>query len=163
MYISTVNDVLCVFEVAIHWFIHSGPIPAHSITQCHCIESLVDVTVFRRTCSCLLQNWINIVERFAINMFVLWPDAFNERHPLMTRCMLHYIIDWLHVTCLQLNNSCFDIIYICVLVWLLGDIYVTYLLTSLRACSHIRPTLRNAIVISLLPASRSGPNSTREP
>ena len=39
----------------------------------------------------------------------------------------------------------------------------TYLLSPLRACSHIRPTPRNAIVVCPLPALRPGPNSTREP
>ena len=37
------------------------------------------------------------------------------------------------------------------------------LLSPLHACSHIRPTPRNAIVVCPLPASRPGPNSTREP
>ena len=40
---------------------------------------------------------------------------------------------------------------------------VRYLLNPLRACSHIRPTPRNAIVICLLPASRPSLNSNREP
>ena len=37
------------------------------------------------------------------------------------------------------------------------------LLSPLRACSHIRPTPRNAIVVYPLPALRPGPNCTREP
>ena len=40
---------------------------------------------------------------------------------------------------------------------------LTYLLSPLRACSHIRPTPRNAIVVCPLPALRPGPNSTRVP
>ena len=40
---------------------------------------------------------------------------------------------------------------------------LTYLLSPLRACSHIRPTPRNAIVFCPLPVLRPGPNSTREP
>ena len=43
--------------------------------------------------------------------------------------------------------------------------YITYLLSPFRACSHISPTPRNgdAIVFCSLPASRPGPNATREP
>ena len=45
-----------------------------------------------------------------------------------------------------------------------NDLYSTYLrLSPLRACSHIRPTPRNAILFCPLPALRPGPNSTREP
>ena len=39
---------------------------------------------------------------------------------------------------------------------------LTYLLSPLRACSHIRPTPRNAIVVCPLPALRPRPNSTRQ-
>ena len=40
---------------------------------------------------------------------------------------------------------------------------MTYLLSPLRACPHIRPTPRNTILFCQLPALRPGPNSTREP
>ena len=40
---------------------------------------------------------------------------------------------------------------------------LTACISPLRACSHIRPTPRNAIVVCPLPALRSGPNSTRKP
>ena len=39
----------------------------------------------------------------------------------------------------------------------------TYSLSPLRACSLIRTTPRNAIVVCSLPALRPAPNSTREP
>ena len=72
--------------------------------------------------------------------------------------------------------SCLEVIaqLFAVTMWCLHDFstqesgydnvcFLTYFLTPLRACSHIGPTLRNAIVICPLPTLRPGPNSTREP